>query len=186
MYPTKMEINNHIYNIDTDYKTALACFEAINDETITDIERGVAVVTLLLGKGVPLEDMQEALNKCAWYLRCGNDANPKQDEIDMDYFEDEKYIRTSIRQCYHIDINKEKNVHWWEYNELIEGLTEETLLSRIREIRTYDLREIQDAKDREKMRKAKEQVQLKRYRKDLHLTDEQEASMEALNKIIGI
>lgn len=184
MYPTKMEVNGKIYNIDTDYRTALSCFEAINDTEIKDIERAIAVVTLLLGKEVPLDDIKEALSKCAVYLRCGKEENPNLEDIDMDYFQDATAIKTSIRQCYHLDLNKEKNVHWWEYNELIEGLTEETLLSKIREIRTYDLSQETDRKRREQIKKAKDFYALKKT--EVKLTEEQEESMNKLNEIIGL
>ena len=35
MYPTKMEANGHIYPINTDYRVALACFRALDDDEIT-------------------------------------------------------------------------------------------------------------------------------------------------------
>jgi len=181
IYPTKMEVNGVAYDIDTNYKTALACYQAINDDNLKDLERAIVVVSLLLGENVPLEDTAEALQKCAIYLRCGREENPNEDEIDMDYFQDEIAIRTSIRQCYHINLNTEENIHWWEYNELIEGLTEETLLSKIREIRNWDLSEEKDPKTRERIRKAKERVALKR--KDIVFTDEEKQNIENFKKI---
>lgn len=174
-YPTKIKVNGRTYNIDTNYRTALACYRAINDNEIKDIERGLAVVTLLLGKDVPLEDINEALNKCAIYLRCGKEQNIDVDDIDMDYFQDERAIKTSIRQCYHENPN-EKDYHWWEYNELIEGLTEETLLSKIREIRNYDLSKEKDYKLRQKIQKAKDYYALKK--KETPLTDEQKRNID--------
>lgn len=182
-YPTKIEVNGIVYNIDTNYKTALACFKAINDNELSDTKRAIAVVTLLLGKDVPLEDTQEALEKCAIYLRCGKESNQDINEIDMDYFQDESAIRTSIRQCYHINLNNEDNIHWWEYNELIEGLTEETLLSKIREIRTYDLSSVKDAKTKERIRKAKEFYALKK--EETPMTDEELQNIENFKKLIG-
>lgn len=183
MYPTKMEINGKCYDIDTDYKTALACFKAINDANISDTKRALAVVTLLLGKDVPLEDLKEALEKCSIYLRCGRTQNSDTNEIDLDYFQDEVPIRTSIRQCYHINLNTEKHIHWWEYNELIEGLTEETLLSKIREIRNFDLSKEKDAKIRNKMQKAKEFYALKKQ--EAPMTDEQKKNIDNFKKLIG-
>ena len=56
MYPTKMEANGHIYKINTDYRIALACFKAIYDPEINDVERFYAVETLLLGENVLEED----------------------------------------------------------------------------------------------------------------------------------
>jgi hypothetical protein len=180
IYPTKIEVNGKLYNIDTDYRTALACFKAINDPDIKDTERALAVVTLLLGKDVPLEDLQEALEKCAIYLRCGRNENTETKDIDMDYFQDEVAIRTSIRQCYHENLNQIKNLHWWEYNEMIEGLTDETLLSRIRDIRNYDLSKEKDFKIKQKMQKAKDFYALKK--RETPLTDEQKKNIDDFMK----
>ena len=180
-YPTKMEVNGKIYNIDTSYKTALACFKAINDKSLKDKERAIVVVALLLGKDVPLEDTMEALEKCGIYLRCGREQNQDISEIDMDYFQDEVAIKTSIRQCYHEKLDD--NVHWWEYNELIEGLTDDTLLSKIREIRNYDLSKEKDFKLKQKIQKAKDFYAIKKEERPL--TDEEQKNINEFMKQLG-
>lgn len=162
MYPTKMEANGHIYPINTNYKYALACLKAINDYTITDIERYYAIITILLGPDVEEEDESVLLPKIEKYLRCGKEENTPEEEIDMDYFQDEVAIKTSIRQVYNgLNIDKE-DIHWYEYNELISGLTEESQLNRIRDIRNYDLSEEKDERRKRKIKEAKERVALKK------------------------
>lgn len=184
MYPNKIEVNGRTYEINTDYKVALACFRAIEDSTINDMERALAIITLLLGPDVLEEDYPKCLEKCAIYLRCGKEENDEEEEADMDYIVDETYIRTSIRQCYHMDLNKEKNVHWWEYNELIEGLTEETVLNQRRELRKFDETKVEDKKERDKIRKAKEKISLKKIKK-VQATKEQQESALKLYKALG-
>ena len=65
MYPTKMEANGRIYEIDTDFRTAIACFKAINDMELTDLERFYAVETLLLGDLVFPQDEDILKDKIA-------------------------------------------------------------------------------------------------------------------------
>ena len=187
MYPTKMEANGHIYEINTDFRIALACFRAMNDPEITDLERFYAIETLLLGDEVDPNDDVVLSKKLLDYLRCGQEENMDEEKIDMDYIEDEPKIRTSIRQCYHIDLNKIDYMHWWEYNELISGLTSESLLNKIRELRSFDLNEIKDVKEREKVRKAQEYVALKKKgEKKVELTKEQEDSINYFYQQIGL
>ena len=187
MYPTKMEANGHVYEINTDFRIALACFRAMNDIEITDLERFYAIETLLLGDEVDSDDDVILQKKILDYLRCGQEENTDIKEIDMDYIQDESKIRTSIRQCYHIDLNKIDYMHWWEYNELISGLTSESLLNKIRELRSFDLNEIKDAKDREKVRKAQEYVALKKIeKKEEKLTKEQEDSINYFYQQTGL
>lgn len=183
MYPTKMEANGHIYPINTDYRVALACFKAINDAEITNLERFYAIETLLLGENVLSEDELILRRKIELYLRCGKEENISEEERDFDYLQDEAEVRTSIRQCYNnLDINKLDYLHWYEYNELISGLTNESLLNKIRDLRSFDLSEISDEKRKAKIIKAQERVALKEIHKK---TKEEEEIDEFWNKITG-
>ena len=64
MYPEYMEIDGKDYKINTDYRVALACFRAINDDEINDTERSLAIITLLLGEDFPFGLMNLAIPKC--------------------------------------------------------------------------------------------------------------------------
>ena len=182
MYPTKMEANGHIYPINTDYRIALACFKAINDIEINDIERFYAIETMLLGNNVLEEDEQILHDKIAKYLRCGKDENVSEEERDFDYLQDEEATRTSIRQSYHINLNEISYMHWYEYNELISGLTSESLLNKIRDLRSYDLSEISDEKRKQKIIEAQQRVALK----EEHIKTKEEKEIDEFwNKIVG-
>ena len=182
MYPTKMEANGHIYDINTDYRIALACFKAINDIEINDIERFYAIETMLLGNNVLEEDEQILHDKIAKYLRCGKDENVSEEERDFDYLQDEEATRTSIRQCYHLNLNEISYMHWYEYNELISGLTSESLLNKIRDLRSYDLSEISDEKRKQKIIEAQQRVALK----EEHIKTKEEKEIDEFwNKIVG-
>lgn len=177
MYPTKMEANGHLYNINTDYKVALACLRAIDDEEITNLERYLAIETLLLGTGVDNNDREILQNKIATYLRCGKEENTPIEEIDFDYLQDEKEVKTSIRQVYRINLNNIDYLHWWEYNELISGLIPDSLINRIRDTRNLDEKDYKDTKTREKIRKAKEMVAIKKKHKQREFTEEEKKNM---------
>lgn len=182
MYPTQMEANGHIYDINTDYRIALACFKAINDTEINDIERFYAIETMLLGNNVLEEDEQILHDKIAKYLRCGKDENVSEEERDFDYLQDEEATRTSIRQSYHINLNEISYIHWYEYNELISGLTSESLLNKIRNLRSYDLSEVTDEKRKQKIIEAQNRVALK----ETHIKTEEEKEIDEFwNKIVG-
>ena len=178
MYPTKMEANGHIYNINTDYKTALACLRAIDDEEITDLERYLAIETLLLGTGVDNDDRGILKDKIANYLRCGKEENTPIEEIDFDYLQDEQNVKTSIRQAYSIDLNKVEYLHWWEYNELISGLLPDSLINRIRDTRNLDEKDFKDSKQKERVRKAKEMVAIKKKHKQRKFTEQEQKNMD--------
>ena len=150
MYPTKMEANGNIYPINTDYRVALECIKVYKDNTLSGIEKYFAIEYLLLGENVDMNDCEILKDKIDRYLRCGKEQNDSDDKRTYDYIQDETLTKTSIRQCYHINLNEMK-MHWYEYNELISGLTEDTAIIKYVQTRGKDPYEIKDEKERAKL-----------------------------------
>jgi hypothetical protein len=158
-YPKYAEVAGVKYEINTDYRVALRCFEVIDDATISDEERALAIIYLLFGE-VPTNHLEDFMRIAGDYLRCGEKAETHESAPrDMDFIADEKYITASFMSDYQIDLSR-TDMHFWQYIALIQGLTEHSVMSRIREIRNYDLEELKDPKSKAKMAKAKEAVAL--------------------------
>ena len=166
MYPEYATIDGKDYKINTDFNVALKCFEVIEDEEINDAERTLAVLFLLFGF-IPENHLEEFLEKATLYLQCGTPKNnSSSNERDMDFNADRCYINASFMSDYKIDLSQTE-MHYWMFVDLLKGLTEHSILSRIREIRNYDLSDIKDAKLRNKILKAKESVALpKKFTKE--------------------
>lgn len=172
MFPKYANINGQRYKLNTDFRVGLRCFEVIEDETICDEERSLAIIYLLFGF-IPEKDLTPFLEKAQIFLQCGKPREEhEQQKKDMDFTHDRAYINASFMSDYKIDLNAIK-MHWWQFCELIQGLTEESVLSRVREIRNYDLAEIKDSKSRMKMAKAQASVALpvKHTREELEAID---------------
>lgn len=175
-YPRYVRIDGVKYPIDTSYKTAMKCFDVIDDETICDTERSLALVYLLYGF-IPDADLDKFLEMAVKYLGCGESQEDHHTRNkDMDLRQDWKYILASFAADYHIDLNKE-DMHFFQFMDLIQGLTEKSVLSRVREIRNYDLNEIKDSRTRAKMAEAKQMFQLKETvsKEDQKMLDEFES-----------
>ena len=158
-YPRYAEVAGVQYAINTDYRVALRCFEVIEDTSICDEERALAVIYLLFGE-VPTDHLEDFLRIAGDYLRCGEKAETQEAaKKDMDFTADEKYIAASFMSDYQIDLSR-TDMHFWQYIHLIQGFTERSVMSRVREIRNYDLEELKDPKSRAKMVKAKQAVAL--------------------------
>jgi uncharacterized protein (UPF0305 family) len=83
--------------------------------------------------------------------------------------------------CYSIDLSN-REMHFWQFCELISGLTEDSILNRIRDLRNTDLSDYQDSKTRTKIQEAMERVALPTE------SDYDEEDLEALenfNKLLG-
>ena len=107
----------------------------------------------------------------------------------MDFIQDYSYIKTSFRSDYGMNLDKE-NIHWWEFMDLMNGLSNSELgnccvLNRVRNLRNFDVSQIKDLKEKEKITKAKEQVALKKKEKEVKLTEEQQQSVDDFYKALG-
>lgn len=163
MYPEYALIDGKRYKINTGYKTALKCFDVIEDTSITGQERALAVIYLLFGF-IPDTNFTEFLEKAKIFLQCGEtEEEQSSKKKDMDFRQDRGYLYASFVSDYMIDLEKE-DIHFWAYIDLIKGLTEDSALNRVRAIRNYDLSTVKDTKEKQKIIEAKKQVALKENR----------------------
>jgi|WetSurMetagenome_2_1015567.scaffolds.fasta_scaffold11494_4 hypothetical protein len=152
-YPELITVDGVDYEINTDYRYGLACFQYINDVEISDTERAYGVIGTLYKEEPP--NLQEALRMAVKYLQCGKDTSSEEQQPDMNFEVDENYIKTSFMSDYRIDLDG-TDMHWWKFCNLLQGLTDDCILNRVRDIRNYDLSTVKDAKQRGKIIKAKQ------------------------------
>lgn len=158
-YPEFTNIDGGRYPINTDFRVGIRCFEVINDVGICDEERALAIIYLLFGF-VPEDDKMRAfLEKATLFLQCGESPKEEQRHPDMDFSLDMKYISSSFMSDYRIDL-RNAHLHWWQFCELIQGLTEDCILSRVRNIRNQNLADIKDNKMRMQIARAQQAVAL--------------------------
>ena len=183
--PEFVKVNDRKYKINTDYRVALKCEEVAQDEEIGDYERSLAIIYLLYGDiGLDnKDDYDELLRLGVKFLMCGEEPNDDVDTPDMDFSQDYGLIRASFKSDYGIVLDKEE-MHWWDFNMYLNGLTEKCVLNRVRELRTYDTSQIKDIKEKDKIEKSKRKVALKT--KEPKLTIEQQKSIDTFYELTGI
>jgi hypothetical protein len=185
MYPEYAEINGIQYKIDTSWKNALECFKIIEDENITDQERCLAIIYKIFDF-IPESDINLFLEKANIFLSCGETQEQQRSKKrDMDLIQDQKWIIPSFMSDYHIDLSKE-DMHWWRYINLIQGLTSNSALSNVREIRNYDVANIKDQKEKNKIINMKKQVELKERKKTNEISFEKKKNIDSFYELTGI
>lgn len=189
-YPTSVKANGKIYPLNTDFRVAIRCNEVFMDNTIHEMEKMLAIIYLLYGdEGLNnQEDYEELLRLGIKFLLCGNEPSNQQGEPDMDYKQDEKYIESSFKYDYGYDPYKMEYLHWWEFFNDLNNLSNSEMgdcciLNRVRNLRTYDTSKIKDYKERDKIEKAKKQVALKKNVKK-EFTSEQRKNNEEFYKLL--
>lgn len=188
----KIQIENTIYEANTDFRIAIRCNEIAQDETIGDYERVLGIICTMFG-ATALDNPNHYEKLLKWalkYLSCGKEIDTHE-EPDMDYIEDMEYIEASFMSDYQIDLENTE-MDWQKFNKLINGLSNSEMgnccvLNRVRNLRNYDVKDIKDINERNKIIKAKEAVKLKKHRKEkeVNLTEEQQNSVDEFYKALG-
>lgn len=192
-YPKYVKIGEKKYKINTDFRVAIECQEIALDDSIGDFERALAIIYKLFGDdGLDDSNNYEKLLELAQkYLSCGKKIDSKtNEEPDMDFIQDMDYIEASFMSDYNIDLQNTE-MHWWKFYNLINGLSNSEMgnccvLNRIRNLRTFDTKDIKDQKELAKINEAKKQVALKKRTVKKNLTVEQKKNIDNFYKKIGI
>lgn len=192
-YPKYVKIGEKKYKINTDFRVAIECQEIALDDSIGDFERALAIIYKLFGDdGLDDSNNYEKLLELAQkYLSCGKEVDSKtNEEPDMDFVQDMDYIEASFMSDYNIDLQNTK-MHWWKFYNLINGLSNSEMgnccvLNRIRNLRTFDTKDIKDQKELAKINEAKKQVALKKRTVKKNLTVEQKKNIDNFYEKIGI
>lgn len=192
-YPKYVKIGEKKYKINTDFRVAIECQEIALDDSIGDFERALAIIYKLFGDdGLDDSNNYEKLLELAQkYLSCGKKIDSKtNEEPDMDFVQDMDYIEASFMSDYNIDLQNTE-MHWWKFYNLINGLSNSEMgnccvLNRIRNLRTFDTKDIKDQKELAKINEAKKQVALKKRTVKKNLTVEQKRNIDNFYEKIGI
>ena len=186
-YPEYVKVDDREYKINTDFRIALKCNQIAQDNSISEIERGLAVIYVLFGEdGINnTQDHQKLLELAKKYLSCGKELNTDK-EADMDYIQDMDYIEASFMSDYHIDLTNTQ-MHWWKFYNLMNGLSNSELgdcciLNRIRNLRNFDTSKIKDQEEKQRIEEEKKQFSLKK--KEKIYTNEEKESMDKFNKLM--
>lgn len=189
----KIQIEDIIYEANVDFRNVIRCNEIAQDDTIGDFERALGIICTMFGeKALNNPNHYEKLLKWTLnYLSCGKEIESTNEEPDMDYVEDMEYIEASFMSDYKIDLENTE-MDWQKFNKLMNGLSNSDMgncciLNRIRNLRNFDVSKIEDDNERTKIIKAKQQVALKKNKKEIEveLTEEQQKSVDEFYKALG-
>ncbi|WP_078577326.1 Gp15 family bacteriophage protein [Salipaludibacillus agaradhaerens] len=158
------------YSIDLAFDNVLDVFDVLNDSTLRDHEKADTCLALLLGNDnyekdklveiwnlIYEEFIKNEEKQPIEYDLKGNPMPVKEDEekeqlIDLD--KDAQYIYASFRQAYDINLlNEQGRLHWQEFQALLHGLPDDTILKRIIQIRGWKPSKGDSADYKEAMRK---------------------------------
>ena len=195
--PKYVNVDNELYEINTDFRTALECNTIAEDKSIGDMERAMAIIYKLFGeKGLDCENQKRLLELGKKYLWLGKDEkDPKiesNENYELDFNKCIGLIKASFKFDYNYDPYELEYLHWYDfYNDLQSLSTSEfgncCILNRIISILNRDAKEIKDNKQRQNLIDAQNMLKQKYCKEEkVEMTKEQEESAKAFYKSLGI
>ena len=138
-FPTKIKIENEIYDINWDFKNCLQIIEAYEDDDLTIQEKHFIMLNRLY-KTIP-KNIEQAIVKGIKFLNGGEESTKDTKELPRIYsFEkDAKYIYSAMNQTHHVDLSID-NMHWWKFSSLFLDIGKDTTFSNILNLRQKKIR----------------------------------------------
>lgn len=112
--PASVNVGGRDFAIRTDYRAILDIVAAMNDPELTEEDRTVVALGIFYEDEIP-EDLQEAVDKCLWFISGGDDkkADKPQPKL-VDWEKDFKWIAAPITKAFGQDVRAVK-MHWWTF-----------------------------------------------------------------------
>ena len=133
------------FRLHTSFRTVLQCYAVFEDDLLTDYEKVDVCLTLLVRRKFLLRFFSPDQKLALFYQIFqqfleipGKKTKPGQKQFD--FTQDAASIYSSFWQCYHIDlIGRDRNLHWWSFVALFNGLSDDTKMMQILSIRSRPL-----------------------------------------------
>lgn len=137
--PTAVEIDGIQYPFDASFKVMLLCFDISQSEEMDEGEKMIAIYDCLFTKKAKFRARKkDALFKVYLVNKAFKLLIEKSSKADnkkvLDFEGDFKYIYAGFMQCYGIDLFS-SNLHWWQFISLLNGMSGNTRLMQIIDIR---------------------------------------------------
>ena len=173
-----VEINGKTYELDMSFNNILILFDLLQDKTIDDVTKVKKGLFLLIEDELEEYDIEErakifveifknAVGESKKKQLVDLDGNPmpdisEDDKKAFDLAQDAEYIYASFMHTYGIDLFEQQGkLHWKKFKALLNGLSEDSIFSRIVGIRTAELPSGKGMqKERERLRKLKQKFAL--------------------------
>lgn len=162
-YPSKLEINNQMYEIDTDFRTWIGLNEAMLDVSM-DSKVRIYLILQIFEKEIP-KDYVEMMKAVALFIK-GNfyDKESKgthqKSRYVFSFTYDADFIIGAFQECYGIDLINIEYLHWWHFLALLNSLNNQCELKQRIYYRSVKLSDIKDRKERNRIRKIQQSIAL--------------------------
>ena len=144
--PRDVSIGGLNIPINSDFRTGILFSLLMEDSEVIDSEKIFLAIDLYF-EDLPKDlDMKEIIDVIIWFYRCDkpvkNDIISDEENEDntgdsasisnpiLSYEYDADYIYSAFLSQYNIDLQDVEYMHWWKFKALLQGLSEDHLISK--------------------------------------------------------
>lgn len=129
-FPTKIKIDDKVYDINADFRNCLKIIMAFEDENLSNMDKYEILVRRLY-KEMP-DNIPMAIEKGVRFLDCGKERSeqPLGKRV-YKFSKDGQYIYSAVRQTHQIDLEEIEFLHWWKFVFLFSDLNEKCAFSNM-------------------------------------------------------
>ena len=153
-YPRSVEVNGREYAIETDFRRWIE-FHDIALQDGNDEERIRRILDLY--KDQCPDNIEDAVSALCDFYAAGqvkDDGGQRRPVLNYDFEFDQDYFISGFRENYGISLLSINYLHWWEFLALFRGMNADTELKQRMQLRSIDIGQIKDVKERARIRKA--------------------------------
>lgn len=133
--PEVLTVVGEDYPIRTDYRNVLQVFEAFQDPELSQEEKWIVAIYLLLEPFSCADDVLEAVEdgfdigaaaeQITWFISAGKESGDNRELPTYDWLQDEQMIFSAVNKVAGKETRAEDYIHWWTFlgyfNEIGEG-----------------------------------------------------------------
>lgn len=158
--PKKIWIDDKEYPFRWDFRVGILYELLMLDEDVEGAEKPLLALRLFYPE-IP-KNWKMALEGIQWFYRSGEAEGKshqkrkhrKQERI-YSFEHDASYIYSAFLEQYGMDLTKEKQLHWWKFRALFQGLREDITFCKVMGYRSMEITESMGKEQKEFYRKMK-------------------------------
>ena len=158
--PETCEVNGKEYRVNTDFRVVFAYLRLLAREDLETDDKTLLGLSLFF-EDFPFQEAAEFITFLGWFINRGEPMEEKKDKDPpvFDMMVDSGRILAAFLQTYRINLRTAR-IHWWIFQELLEGLPKGTHLAEVVEIRGKPFEKWMKSADRNALQKLKDHYRI--------------------------
>lgn len=139
--PRHIELDGKRYSFHPSFVVVMACQDVFHEKELEDIDAIEIIFDSLFTRWTKFRARRkdlffkiEMVKRVFDLLRDGQKQREQRQKV-VDFEQDAKAIYAGFMQCYGIDLFKCRDLHWWKFIALFNGLSSDTRIMQIIDIR---------------------------------------------------